>query len=191
MTRLIVVAAAAAVLAVAAEKTLVEGKSDSPVRVIIYEDLQCPDCAQFRAMLDSKLLPRFGSKVAFEHHDFPLPKHKWARDAAIASRYFGSISPELAVRWRQYAMGHQDEIKPENFREKLAAWAKQNGSAPDKALAALADPDLAAAVDRDYQDGVARGIAHTPTVLVDGEPFIETFTYEEISSSIEKALGGR
>jgi protein-disulfide isomerase len=191
MMSLFLLFAATATMAAVAEAPLVEGNPGSTVRIIIYEDLQCSDCAQFRLMLDQKLLPRFGSTAAFEHRDFPLPKHKWARDAAVASRYFGTLGPEMAVKWRQYAMGHQQEVTPENFREKLGAWAKQNGAAPDKAVAALGDTALTAAVDRDYQDGVARGIAHTPTVLVNGEPFIETFTYEEISTSIEKALAGR
>ena len=182
--------AATAAIAAASEKPLVEGNPDSTVRVVIYEDLQCPDCANFRVMLDHQLLPRFGSKVAFEHRDFPLPKHKWARDASIASRYFAAGSPGLAIRWRQYAMANQKDINPENFRAKLAAWAKQNGADPENAIAALADTELAETVDRDYQDGVARGIAHTPTALVNGEPFVETFTYEEISAAIEKALGG-
>ena len=88
-------------------------------------------------------------------------------------------------------MAHQPEITPENFREKLAVWANQNGAAGDKTVTALGNADLAAAVDRDYQDGVARGIAHTPTALVDGDAFIETFTYEDISASIEKALARR
>jgi protein-disulfide isomerase len=191
MIRTVIAAAATAVLALAAEKPLVEGNADSPVRAIIYEDLQCSDCAEFRVMLDQKLLPRFGSKVAFEHRDFPLSKHKWARDGAIASRYFASISPALAIKWQQYAMAHQPEITPENFREKLTAWAKQNGAAGETTLAALGNAEFSAAVDRDYQDGVARGIAHTPTVLVNGEPFIETFAYEDISAAIEKALAGR
>ena len=47
---------------------------------------------------------------------------------------------------------------------------------------------LAAEVESDYQEGVARGIAHTPTALVNGQPFIETFTYEEISKAIDSEL---
>ena len=43
-------------------------------------------------------------------------------------------------------------------------------------------------VEEDFQDGVARGIARTPTVLVNGEPFIETFSVEELSKSIDAAL---
>ena len=37
---------------IAAER-FVEGIDHSPVRVLIYEDLQCPDCADFRRMLDA------------------------------------------------------------------------------------------------------------------------------------------
>ena len=88
---------------------LVEGNSKSPARVLIFEDLQCPDCAGFRVMLDKQILPKFGARVAFEHQDFPLPKHNWARKAAIASRYFESVKPALAVEYRQTTMAHLTE----------------------------------------------------------------------------------
>ena len=56
-------------------------------------------------------------------------------------------------------------------------------------MAALDDARLAALVEKDFQDGVARGVVNTPTVFVNGTPFIETFTFEEISKGIEEALG--
>ena len=43
-------------------------------------------------------------------------------------------------------------------------------------------------MEKDVQDGVARGIARTPTALVNGKPFIETFTFDEISKGIDQAL---
>jgi protein-disulfide isomerase len=176
-------------LAIAAPaQTLVEGRPDSPVRVMIYEDLQCPDCADFRAMLDSKLLPRYGDKVAFLHRDFPLAKHAWARRAAIAARFFASRGDKLALEYRRQTMAHLREIKPDNFNERLAAFAREHGIKPEDAIAALDDPALAALVEKDFQDGVARGISRTPTVLVNGKPFIETFTFEEISKGIDEAL---
>src|SRR4051812_10645644 len=98
-----------------ASKPLVEGNATSPVRVLIYEDLQCPDCADFRKMLDTELLPRFKGTVAFEHRDFPLVKHAWARPAAIASRFFEGISPDLAVEFRKTTMASQSKITPETF----------------------------------------------------------------------------
>jgi protein-disulfide isomerase len=166
---------------------LVEGNPSSPIKVVIFEDLQCSDCADFRQMLDKQILPKFASKAAFEHRDFPLPKHNWARKAAIASRHFQSISVDLAVKYRKDTMARQAEITATNFNENLAAFAKKNGADPAKALAALNDAAIEAAVEKDYKDGVARGVGRTPTVLVDGEPFIERFTFEEIAAAIEKA----
>ena len=167
---------------------LIEGNAQSQVRVLIFEDLQCPDCADFRVMLDKQILPKYGAKVAFEHHDFPLPKHNWARKGAIASHYFASIKPALAVDFRQMTMAHLTEITPDNFAEKLTTFAKAHGLDPAKVLASLTDKALADMVEQDYQDAVARGVGKTPTVLVDGEPFIENFSFVDIAASLDRAL---
>lgn len=171
-----------------AQGPLVEGKADSAVRVLIFEDLQCSDCAAFRAMLDEKLLPRYGNKVAFEHRDFPLAKHAWARKAAVASKYFQGLRLETAAQFRQEAMKAQRQISAETFEGWLRGFCKKHGLDAEKASAALGDAKLGALVEKDFQDGVARGIARTPTALVNGEPFIETFTFEEIAKGIETAL---
>ena len=171
-----------------APKPLVEGDPSSPVRVVIYEDLQCPDCANFRKMLDSELLPRFKGTVAFEHHDFPLAKHLWARPAAIAARYFEGISPELALQFRQTAMSSQPQITPETFNAFLSTFATAHKVESSKVIAALTDPALSARVEAEFQEGIARGIAHTPTVLVNGEPFVEEFPAADIIKSIEREL---
>jgi protein-disulfide isomerase len=167
---------------------LVEGNAQSEARVVIYEDLQCSDCAAFRTMIDQHLLPRFGARVAFEHRDFPLPKHDWARRAAIAGRHFQSISVELAVEWRRETLANMRSIKAESFDQWLRGFASRRKQDPDRAVAALADPALAEAVEKEFQEGVARGIAKTPTALVNGEPFIETFTLDQISKGIERAI---
>jgi protein-disulfide isomerase len=175
-------------MAVHAQSPLVEGNPAASVRVVIYEDLQCPDCATFRVMLDEKLLPKYGARVAFEHRDFPLTKHAWAKPAAIAARYFQGVKPELGAAFRRETLARLREIKADTLRDHITAFARKHGAAAAKALAALDDPVLTAAVERDVADGVARGIAKTPTALVNGEPFVETFTFAEISKSIEAQL---
>ena len=165
----------------------VEGNASSSFRVVIYEDLQCPDCADFRVMLDKQLLPKYGKKVAFEHRDFPLTKHAWARKAAIAGRMIAEKDPELSLEWRRFALGRIKEITADNFHDKLMAWGKEHGINPVKLSAALDDKALNDAVEKDLQEGLARGVGKTPTVFVDGEPFVETFTVEEISAALDKA----
>lgn len=188
MMRLLAAALLAAMFVYSATEHLIEGAAQSPVRVIIYEDLQCPDCADFRVMLDEKLLPRFATKVRFEHRDFPLAKHAWARKAAIAARYFEETKPGLGLAYRKYSMANLREIDVENFNQRLSKFALEHGADPTKAVAALNDSRLAALVEADYQEGVARGIAHTPTVLVNGRPFVETFAAEDVAKAIDDEL---
>jgi protein-disulfide isomerase len=173
------------------QQPLVEGLAESKVRVLIYEDLQCPDCAAFRRMMDEKLMPRYAARVAFVHRDFPLAKHAWARKAAIAARYFEERKPELALAYRRHIMATIKETTTDNFNARLSQFARDNGLDPAPAVAALGDARLAALVERDFQDGVARGVVHTPTVFVNGSAFIEHFSFEEVSQALDDALAGR
>jgi protein-disulfide isomerase len=191
MSGRLLVAILASAAGLSAEQPLVEGLAESKVRVLIYEDLQCSDCAVFRRMMDDKILPRYATRVAFVHRDFPLAKHAWARRAAIAARYFGDRKPELGLAYRRQIMATMKEITTDNFNSRLSQFAKDNGLDPARVLAALDDVHMAALVDRDFQDGVARGVVHTPTVFVNGSPFIEHFSFEEISQALDDALAGR
>lgn len=173
------------------QQPVVEGLAESKVRVLIYEDLQCSDCAEFRRMMDDKLLPRYANRVAFVHRDFPLAKHAWARQAAMAARYFGERKPELGFAFRRQIMASIEQTTADNFKERLAQFARANGVDAAATLAALDDSHLASLVDRDFQDGVARGVIHTPTIFVNGRAFVEHVTFEEISEALDDALSGR
>jgi len=167
---------------------LVEGNVSSSVRVVVYEDLQCPDCADFRKMMDQDLLPKYKTTVAFEHRDFPLPKHNWAKRAAISARFFETVSPDTAIEFRKNTMSKQAGINDANYKEYLEAFAKAHKVDPAKAVAALEDAKLIQLVEQGYREGVARGVAHTPTVLVNGEPFIETFPLADVIKAIDREL---
>ena len=169
-------------------RPLVEGNPFSSVRVLMYEDLQCGDCLVLRQMMDSTLLPRFGSKVAFEHRDFPLPKHSWAREAAQASHFFAAIEPELALEFQRQTLTARREITAESLHRHVADFARAHGQGPVKAARALTDPAMAAAVEANYREGIARGVEKTPTVFVNTQAFVEVFTATAISKSIRAAI---
>jgi protein-disulfide isomerase len=171
-----------------AGQPLIEGQARSTVHVLIFEDLQCSDCAAFRRMLDEQLLPRYASKVTFEHRDFPVAKHPWARKAAIASRAFLEINPKLALDFRSELLANIRETTTANFNERITAFATSRGVKPVRVLASLNDPKLNALVEKDLQDGIARRVSKTPTVFVNGRPFVETFSFEEVSKTIDEEL---
>lgn len=166
----------------------VEGNPQSPVRVLIFEDLQCGDCARFREMLDQHLLARFGARVAFEHHDYPLAKHTWARRAATAARFFDTQNPKVGIEFRRQVLANLGQIRAEELSAWVAAFARQFAIDPVKAIESMRQPALMAQVDKDSAEAVARGVTKTPTIFVDGEPFVETFTLEAITQGIESAI---
>jgi protein-disulfide isomerase len=176
------------VTGISAQDLPVEGNPNSSVRVIEYEDLACGDCANYRTMLDEHLLPRFKDRVAFVHKDFPLPKHPWAARAAVAGRFFASKDAAIALAFRRHCLFNRYEITTGNFNDTLAAFAGQHGLDPQEAVASLADKKLQQLVNRDFQEGVARGVSKTPTVYVAGKPFIEVFAVEDLAAAIENAL---
>ncbi len=176
-------------LALAAAPQLpVEGRPEAAVRVLIYEDLQCSDCAASARCWTSTCCrataPRLPSYTAISR----WPNMPGRARAALAGRFFAEKDPKMALEFRRHLLGSLRQINAANFKEKLAAFAESRGIPGSQAVAALDNAAYAAAVEKDFQEGVARGVSKTPTVLVNGKPFIETFTLEEISKGIDQAL---
>jgi protein-disulfide isomerase len=166
----------------------VEGNPRATLRVVIYEDLQCPDCAAFRQILDNYLLPRYGGQVAFEHRDFPLPKHSWARQAAVAARHFERVRPGAGVEFRRFMLSRIKDTPLERLEERVREFAREISLDPTDAVAALRSTELDELVEQDYQEGIARGVKKTPTVYVNDVVFVEKIRRGEVGTAIEKAL---
>src|SRR5947208_10905207 len=143
------------------------------VAIVVFEDLQCPDCRRAAPLLEEAAKTY---KIPVVRHDFPLPMHNWSLDAAIIARYFDNRSKQLGNEFRDYIFQHQPEITPptlRSFAEKFAADHKID-------LPFAVDPQgkLAAEINQDRNLGQRVGIQHTPTIdvvsnLTQGKPFVE------------------
>jgi protein-disulfide isomerase len=180
--------ALATTLAAAPRNEILEGNPSSPVKAVIYEDLQCSDCAQLRVMMDQKILPAYGSRVAFIHRDFPLGKHPWARQAAVLGRYVYDRDPALGIIFRREIMAEQASITPENLGKWVLEFAARNHLDQKAVLDSMNDQRLAALVEQDYQGGIARGVSKTPTVFINNTPFVETIIFEDLARALDQAL---
>jgi protein-disulfide isomerase len=150
--------------------------------------LQGSECARLRILLDEKILPRYGSKVAFVHRDFPLGKHDWAVAAAIAARWVYEQSNELGIIVRREMLSEQDSITSHNLKQWLIDFAYRNHLDPKGIVDSLSDPRLGAVVDQDRQSAVARGVSRAPTVFVGGQSFVETIIYDDLARALDVAL---
>lgn len=172
----------------AARSEIVEGNSQSPVRVVIYEDLQCSDCQNFRTLMDEKFLPRYGSRVAFVHRDLPLPRHEWARPAAVAGRWVYEQNHALGIVFRREILSEQNHLTAGNLQMWLLEFARRNKLSEKAIVDSLNDPRLLNLVDQDYLAAVARGVSRTPTVYAGGQVFVETIIYDDLARVLDLEL---
>jgi protein-disulfide isomerase len=157
----------------------------SQVALVVFEDLQCPDCRRA-----APLVAQAGKtyNIPVVRHDYPLPMHNWSFDAAILARYFDTHSKALGNNFRDYIFEHQLEITPGNLRgyaEKFAAEHKVD-------LPFVVDPAgrLSALVLADKELGKSLNLEHTPTIYVvsnkhAGKPFVEVVDRSQLYALID------
>lgn len=153
--------------------TILKPPKGAQLAVVVFEDLQCPQCR-----VSAPVLRDAGKayKIPVVRHDFPLPMHNWSFEAAVIAHYFDSHSRQLGYEYRDYIFEHQLEIIPTNLRgfaDKFAADHKVD-------LPFVVDPQgkLAAEVNADRALGTRIGIHQTPTIYVvsskpGGKPYVE------------------
>ena len=156
------------------------------VAIVMFEDLECPDCARAYPVVWEAANAHHIPVVL---HDFPLSKHPWSFDAAVYARYFDTKSTKLGNDFRGYIYQNQQQISLENLHQYIQRFADQN-KVP---LPFAVDPQgkLKEKVQTDYQLGQRIGLEHTPTIFVVGSngspstPFVEVVNREKLTEIIE------
>lgn len=178
--------ALAASFATAQDKaSILKPPKGAAVAIVIFEDLECPDCARAAPLVEEAARTY---KIPVVRHDFPLPMHPWAWDAAILARYFDTHSKVLGNDFRDTVFRHQLEITKDTLRlfaEKYAASHKID-------LPFVVDPEgkLAALVNADRDLGKTLELQHTPTLYVvsnkhSGTPFVEVVDRSQLFQLID------
>jgi len=131
------------------------------VAIVVFEDLQCPQCRRVAPILEQASKTY---KIPLVRHDFPLPMHNWSYDAAVMARYFDASSKALGNEFRDYIFSNQVEINPQNLR----GYAEKFAAAHKVDFPFVVDPQgkFAAEVNADRDLGKAINLNHTPTVYV-------------------------
>ena len=175
-----------AALAPAQDKaTILRPPKGASVAIVIFEDLECPDCARAAPLVEEAARTY---KIPVVRHDFPLQMHPWAYDAALLARFFDTHSKALGNEFRDTVFKHQLEITKDtlrSFAEKFAAAHKI-----DLPFVVDSDGKLAALIEADRQRGLQLGLQHTPTLYVvsnkrSGTPFVEVVDRSQLFQLID------
>lgn len=150
------------------------------VAMVEFADFECPLCGRNNPIIKAAAA-RY--KIPWIRHDFPLPYHAWAVDAAINARWFDAHSKALGDEYRDTVFANQNSIvSPGVLRQFTAKFAASHHLALPFAI----DPQgrLAAAVNADKALSQRVGIEHTPTVFIvtaggKGAPYVEVQNLEQ------------
>lgn len=160
------------------------------VAIVVFEDLECPDCARAAPLLEEAAKTY---NIPVVRHDFPLQMHPWAMDAAILARYFDTHSKKIGNLFRDTLFKHQLEISKDNLR----AFAEKFARSQKVDLPFVIDPQgkLAALVEADRNLGNSIGLNHTPTIYVVsnknvGKPFVEVVDRSQLFQLIDAMKRG-
>lgn len=147
-----------------ADTSMLRPPKGSKVAIIVFEDLECPDCARAAPVLHKAAQDY---KIPLVQHDFPLPQHPWSFEAAVNARYFDTKSAKLGDDYRLYIFQNQPYITKQNLRGYTERFAEQN----KVTLPFVVDPsgELTAKVEADRQLGQRIPLDHTPTIYLVGD----------------------
>ena len=141
------------------------GPITARVTVDVYSDFQCPHCKVLAEETLNRVMEDYALKgrIRLVHHDFPLPMHPYARQAALlaaaADRIgkFGQVSEALFKQQDAWAATGKVQAAVDSVLTAAEAM---------KVHELAKDPGVAAVVQRDVDLGTRLNITSTPTIIL-------------------------
>ncbi|NGN93135.1 thioredoxin domain-containing protein [Nocardioides sp. KC13] len=182
-----------AVEAGSSEHGLVIGPDDAPHKVVIYEDFLCPYCAEFENASREDLAELAAEgKVQVDYRPFVLldqigPYSELATSAfAVVQEEAGD---EVAKKFHDLLFENQpSESGPFPEAGDLVDLAVEAGAEESAVKEGIENLDGKAWADAATAAATADGVQGTPTILLDGEQFLEGNTMEEIAANLVEQI---
>jgi protein-disulfide isomerase len=165
------------------------GPEDAPHTVVVYEDFLCPFCGELEAATSDDLAELAAEgKVRVEYRPFELLgriSDYPTRAAAVFGVVLETDGAEVAKEFHDLLFEQQpEESGPYPSDDDLVALAVEAGADETEVRTALADGTGEQWVEGANDAADEADVRSTPTVLVDGEPFQDGRTINEMAESL-------
>jgi protein-disulfide isomerase len=175
----------------------VRGNPDAKVKLVNFDDLQCPFCSKTHNELFPALLKEYGDRVAFVYKDFPLSEiHPWAMHAAVDANCLAAQNSDAYWDFADYIHANQQLINSEKGRDNqyaaldrtaVARAANFHVDAP-QLQACMKDAKGEEAVRASVKQGESLDVSGTPTMFINGEMLDGARPASEIRAALDSAL---
>jgi protein-disulfide isomerase len=141
------------------------GLASAPILIDVYSDFQCPTCKLVYETMLSPLVYEYvdKGKVYLVHHEYPLPQHAHAMEAACyacAASRVGKYDQVCDVLF------HQQETWAANGKVDETVCSVLTPAEAKKVRALAKDPAIVAEVQQDMQAGRSLQVNQTPTMIL-------------------------
>jgi protein-disulfide isomerase len=174
--------------------------TDAKVTIVVYDDFQCPYCAQGHKTLMTEILPEYKSNVRVVYKDYPLDEiHPWAIRAAVNANCLFDQKNDAYWDFTDYVHANQREIrgleKPKPVEEQLATLDQAALSYGNKhkldvnrlQTCLKAQDESAVRASMKYAED-ALGVQSTPTMFINGQRVEGAIPVDELRQVLDAAL---
>ncbi len=159
-----------------------KGAEDAKVTIVEFSDFQCPNC-QRAAVVMQTLLAKYPGQLKIVYMDFPINPTGISRRISV-----GGVCADAQGQFWKY----HDEAYNQQFtltKDSPVAIAKKLALDEAAFKECLSGAAADARVTVTFQEARRLGLAATPSVFVDGQPFPSRNLYRDLVKYIDQALG--
>jgi protein-disulfide isomerase len=160
------------------------GNAKAPVTIVELSDFECPFCSRALPVVN-QIKKEYGpDKVRIVFRDMPLPSHKRAIPAALASH----CANEQGKFWEFHdaLFGNQSQLEDKDFK----AHAKALQLDEAKFNTCFDSGKYMETVKKSQEEAGSKGIQATPSFVINGALIQGAQPFEKFKQKIDKALSG-
>lgn len=171
-----------------ADDPMALGDVDAPVVMIEYSEFQCPFCGKYSRETAPKLVEKYVDQglLRIEFRDFP-----YLGDESDLAARAARAAAEQDSFWPFHERLFAEQPPPNSGRldrERLSGIAKDLGLDTDRFLKDMDSDEVAAAIERDRDEGMAIGVTGTPAFLINDRVLMGALPTEDFVETIDAAI---
>lgn len=171
-----------------ADDPMALGEVDAPVVMIEYSEFQCPFCGKYSRETAPKLVEKYVDEglLRIEFRDFP-----YLGDESDLAARAARAAAEQDSFWPFHDRLFAEQPPPNSGRldrDYLSAIAKDLGLDTDRFLKDMDSDEVAAAIKRDRDEGMAIGVTGTPAFLINDRVLMGALPTQDFVETIDAAI---
>jgi protein-disulfide isomerase len=165
---MILLAAAASIPAVFPDEgQMLGGSSNSPIKIEVFSDFQCPACRDLYLGTIKQVLQDYSSKdrVSVIYHEYPLSSHQYSREAAKYCEAASRLGRSSLLMVFDSLFADQGLWSQDGNLDAVLIKALPKGDF-QKLKQLLQDASINLAIDKEIKLGLKKEVASTPTMFI-------------------------